>query len=54
MSVLLDIAVSSLFDATPDNQEIEKAMQILRTKKNEFFEACMKSPARDLIRETPH
>jgi len=43
MSVLLDIAVSSLFDATLDNQEIEKAMQILRTKKNEFKKLTRKS-----------
>lgn len=53
VSVLLDITVSKSMESAHEDFEIEHLMQILRNKKNQFFEACMKPTARDLIRETP-
>jgi len=32
--------------------DLESKMNMLRSRKNELFEACMKTQARDLIRET--
>jgi hypothetical protein len=53
ISVLLDIAVSKAINKPPDACDIQVAMGLLRARKNELFEACMKQQARDLIRETP-
>lgn len=52
ISVLLDITVSSVIQLPTENFSLESKMNILRSRKNELFEACMKSQARDLIRET--
>lgn len=54
ISVLLDIAVSKAINEPPGTCDIRSAMELLRARKNELFEACMKPQARDLIRETPN
>ena len=53
ISVLLDIAVSMAVQSPTETLDLESKMNILRLRKNELFEACMKTQARDLIRETP-
>jgi uncharacterized protein (TIGR04255 family) len=54
ISVLLDIAVSKAINESPENFEIKSEMDVLRARKNQLFEACIKPQARDLIRETPN
>lgn len=52
ISILLDIAVSMVEQAPTNEIALESKMNVLRSRKNELFEACMKPQARDLIRET--
>jgi len=54
ISVLLDIVISKVIKKPPHELDLKGAMDTLRARKNELFEACMKSQARDLIRETPN
>jgi uncharacterized protein (TIGR04255 family) len=51
ISVLLDIAVSMAMQTPASELNLESKMSILRSRKNELFEACMKKQARELIRE---
>lgn len=48
----LDITVSMALQSPKENLHLESKMNMLRSRKNELFEACMKTQACDLIRET--
>lgn len=52
ISVLLDIAVYQKFELPLTAASLRLKLDGLRDRKNELFEACIKSPARELIRET--
>jgi uncharacterized protein (TIGR04255 family) len=51
ISILLDIAVSMIVNLPSGDPSLDSKMTNLRMRKNELFEACIKQPARDLIRE---